>query len=890
MTSTPNLKRACPFTVLYTKPQTPAFPLIHDIYEVVPLPWTQVVPAPADIYVHPNALRLVRKIGGTLPAFPANPYLFTIPGNTRDDAETFVTAMQATIYWTKHRETKNQHATITPGVVNKGGRPPEFHFKLEFQCPRSGIHIVKPNSRKSAPSQKCDCKSWFSISHHVKTDSLRVVWRWDHNHDPYSEDEVSTMRTPKVIANWINERVMSGLGWASIEKLLSCPDLFSMEVDAAIPEAHYVAYDQVRYLIRKQIRVLSKKDDNVIKSISLWNNQLISEGFNTYFPTSTSGTGFIFAFQSDWQKNMLIKHGASMLMLDATHNTVSNYAFDGKLKASSYTFLIRDPIIGKGLPVCWAFTLSLATEPLSQILTWLHDSTGYTPLAVMSDCALAIRNAVRGVYRNMESPPKHYWCLFHVLKAFTANANMHLAERSAEALADFYRLVYEDNINPELSWPLMAAKWSLVSPVFVAYVEQQWIANIQHWSMYYRITTHQGIHTNNYTESWHRILKYKFIPQTERRRMDELVHILKSDVLGYYMRQSARVLHGIQKQSVNQFQLNAKMAAKSYTPDHLTTLGVHIIQHSDQVGFPCSDQAMHVAPFTDSYTLPQFTINSFTNPLSAVYFVSYEQTATARKSRITRCSCPHFERYGSACKHMFYLAMIYNMLVVEATNLSNGPHMTLEEILTLIGDQPTELGPARYDPEGTPRASNFPHHRSVSSLTVPPGSSALPLTTDRLRGTRSSVDLTLSDDESEESDVEIVATGFSAGAPSTVASQSSGHGTVPPQSSGRGTVTPQLSGPETTSGGPLTRPVAPQMSGRDISKLTNKQHQKHIKNLQASGLRALKQVEALLKAPKNRNTFATSATTDTMEQFQKGAQEILGLVKESLGLSDSQIR
>ncbi|POW20306.1 hypothetical protein PSHT_03688, partial [Puccinia striiformis] len=788
MTSTPNLKRACPFTVLYTKPQTPAFPLIHDIYEVVPLPWTQVVPAPADIYVHPNALRLVRKIGGTLPAFPANPYLFTIPGNTRDDAETF-----------------NQHATITPGVVNKGGRPPEFHFKLEFQCPRSGIHIVKPNSRKSAPSQKCDCKSWFSISHHVKTDSLRVVWRWDHNHDPYSEDEVSTMRTPKVIANWINER---------------------MEVDAAIPEAHYVAYDQVRYLIRKQIRVLSKKDDNVIKSISLWNNQLISEGFNTYFPTSTSGTGFIFAFQSDWQKNMLIKHGASMLMLDATHNTVSNYAFDGKLKASLYTFLIRDPIIGKGLPVCWAFTLSLATEPLSQILTWLHDSTGYTPLAVMSDCALAIRNAVRGVYRNMESPPKHYWCLFHVLKAFTANANMHLAERSAEALADFYRLVYEDDINPELSWPLMAAKWSLVSPVFVAYVEQQWIANIQHWSMYYRIvrsiathshnicvpgwllqTAHQGIHTNNYTESWHRILKYKFIPQTERRRMDEL-----------------------------------------------------------------------------------FTINSFTNPLSAVYFVSYEQTATARKSRITRCSCPHFERYGSACKHMFYLAMIYNMLVVEATNLSNGPHMTLEEILTLIGDQPTELGPARYDPEGTPCASNFPHHRSVSSLTVPPGSSALPLTTDRLRGTRSSVDLTLSDDESEESDVEIVATGFSAGAPSTVASQSSGHGTVPPQSSGRGTVTPQLSGPETTSGGPLTRPVAPQMSGRDISKLTNKQHQKHIKNLQASGLRALKQVEALLKAPKNRNTFATSATTDTMEQFQKGAQEILGLVKESLGLSDSQIR
>ncbi|KAI7933639.1 hypothetical protein MJO28_017536, partial [Puccinia striiformis f. sp. tritici] len=112
------LKQPCPFTVPHIKPQSPGFPLIHDIYGVVPL------------------------------------YHFTIPGNTRNGAEAFVSTMQSTI------------------------------------CPRSGIHIVKPDSCKiGAPSQKCDCKSWFWISHHIKTDSLRVAWQWDHNHDPYSEEE-----------------------------------------------------------------------------------------------------------------------------------------------------------------------------------------------------------------------------------------------------------------------------------------------------------------------------------------------------------------------------------------------------------------------------------------------------------------------------------------------------------------------------------------------------------------------------------------------------------------------------------------------------------------------------------------------------------------------------
>ncbi|POV96878.1 hypothetical protein PSHT_14883 [Puccinia striiformis] len=158
------LKRPCPFIVPHIKPQSPVSPLIHDIYGVVPLPWMQEVPTPAGTY----SARLVAHYL----SFPSNPYHFTIPGNTRNGAEAFVSTMQSTIYWTKHRQTENKPTKIVAGVANKG----EFHFKLEFQCPRSGIHIVKPNSLKIAPSQKCDCKSWVWISHHIKTDSLCMAW------------------------------------------------------------------------------------------------------------------------------------------------------------------------------------------------------------------------------------------------------------------------------------------------------------------------------------------------------------------------------------------------------------------------------------------------------------------------------------------------------------------------------------------------------------------------------------------------------------------------------------------------------------------------------------------------------------------------------------------
>ncbi|OAV91229.1 hypothetical protein PTTG_07157 [Puccinia triticina 1-1 BBBD Race 1] len=206
----------------------PYFPLVKDMYEVVPLPWTQEVPSPADQSTHPNSLRLVRKASGAMPVFPHHCHHFTIPGNTRAIADIFVKAMQATVYWAVHKTKTNSPVPRLANTPNRGGRPQQHHFKLEFKCPQKGTHIVCPNLRRSEPSQKCGCLAGFWISHDVATDSLRVCWQWQHNHQPDSNTEMKKRRLPKLVMKWLTEQVIRGLQWPSIEKLLSCLDLFSV--------------------------------------------------------------------------------------------------------------------------------------------------------------------------------------------------------------------------------------------------------------------------------------------------------------------------------------------------------------------------------------------------------------------------------------------------------------------------------------------------------------------------------------------------------------------------------------------------------------------------------------------------------------------------------------
>ncbi|KAA1115313.1 hypothetical protein PGT21_035121 [Puccinia graminis f. sp. tritici] len=326
--------------------------------DVVPPSSTQYIAVPPGVTSAPNAMRLVRHLGGTTPTFAENPHRFTIPGNSFAEALTFVHLMSASIRWIKQRTTPNKSKPAAEPLGR--GRRPESSFKLEYLCPCSGHLKRAENSRKFHESVRCGCKAGFSIAHHIKTNSLRVVWNWQHNHDPTSHSHMKATRLPEIVDQWLKERVDSGLNWEAINNLRRTPDVLDLVSPQIKPEGMAKRmYDRVRYLILTRRVSLARRDPNPFQSLALWAQELQAKSWNCLSDTADSEQ-FLFAFQSPWQQRMLREHGSSMIMLDSTHKSVTNYFLSDGRKISLYSVLIRDPIVGKGVPIAWAFTASEA--------------------------------------------------------------------------------------------------------------------------------------------------------------------------------------------------------------------------------------------------------------------------------------------------------------------------------------------------------------------------------------------------------------------------------------------------------------------------------------------------------------------------------------------------
>ncbi|PLW20948.1 hypothetical protein PCASD_02374 [Puccinia coronata f. sp. avenae] len=103
-----------------------------------------------------------------------------------------------------------------------------------------------------------------------------------------------------------------------------------------------------------------------------------------------------------------------------------------------------------------------------------------------------------------------------------------------------------------------------------------------------------------------------------------------------------KVETGTIRQTTNEFQRHTKEKGESYTTTVTHLLGMHRTQF-----------------------LNHFEISSFTNPTQAFYLVKFEDCGAGLKKRLTSCTCRYFKRHGSSCKHMYHLAKLHSMLVVE---------------------------------------------------------------------------------------------------------------------------------------------------------------------------------------------------------------------------------
>lgn len=271
--------------ISFIQPGPENFPLCHDIYEYVPLPIVTYTEPPIGAENNVKTCRLVRDVTKQPPSFPSNPVCFTLP----DQAETvkiFVAAMRGTVSWNKISIIESQPQTINSDSP-KPGRT-SYHSKIwRYHCPcagapRSELVAVKPGvhrsvsttvnkdgsiqinsknvkaqqtitttingqhkkvvvatevtgepltqphvkTRQREPSTKCRCPAKFFIRRRLDDGMHEVEWHWKHeNHDPFSLDDMKKMRASSQVKEWLSDKVLGGMTWPSLQKLLRNSDL-----------------------------------------------------------------------------------------------------------------------------------------------------------------------------------------------------------------------------------------------------------------------------------------------------------------------------------------------------------------------------------------------------------------------------------------------------------------------------------------------------------------------------------------------------------------------------------------------------------------------------------------------------------------------------------------
>lgn len=279
--------------VNFIKPGTTNFPITTNIYNYVPLPIVTFADPAVGLEDRPNSCRLVRDVTKTPPTFAENPVCFTLPDQAKT-AEVFIAAMRGTISWNQiscNDTTKNSHLTIgnkisrtsyhdkiwrfacpcagaprkaptllsnrpsfPPRVVNttvhKDGRIDIYSRnvravhtvtttthgttkKTVVATEVTGEPSTPPatKSHKRDPSTKCHCTAKFFIRCRFDNRLHEVEWHWKHhNHNPFSLQDMKSMRASGPLKDWLSKKVLAGMTWPTLCKLLRNSDLTRVRI------------------------------------------------------------------------------------------------------------------------------------------------------------------------------------------------------------------------------------------------------------------------------------------------------------------------------------------------------------------------------------------------------------------------------------------------------------------------------------------------------------------------------------------------------------------------------------------------------------------------------------------------------------------------------------
>ncbi|XP_055940992.1 uncharacterized protein LOC129971329 isoform X1 [Argiope bruennichi] len=237
---------------------------------------------------------------------------------------------------------------------------------------------------------------------------------------------------------------------------------------------------------------------------------------------------FALGFQTEAQKDMLMKHSHKILCIDATHGT-NHYDF---FLLSLY---VQDEY-GQGYPVAHFITNDLDFRTLVALFSSLHCRIPNLKVnTVMTDDDGFTFNSVFG------PDIKHLLCQWHVYRAWKRQLTVKVHDKCLRMKMSYELL----NIMNEKSLEDFDNKVSIFISKYLNECQNFVDYFVKNYSTCYRQFPHGGTNTNNYCESFHNQLKTVYFERKFNRRIDELILTLLKMETDRFLKYSSNVVNNV---------------------------------------------------------------------------------------------------------------------------------------------------------------------------------------------------------------------------------------------------------------------------------------------------------------------------------------------------------
>ena len=374
------------------------------------------------------------------------------------------------------------------------------------------------------------------------------------------------------------------------------------------------------------------------------NNIDIYEALKTAKHLAASQLGkdeMMLVIQNDEQRNIYLKNGGECIYVDASHSLTA-YGF-------YLLSLVVEDVDGHGRLVATCITSSTSGAAVQAFLESIKENCPtVTPKYAMTDDDNAEWNAISAVFNDIII----LLCQWHVRKSWSKNLTANGVHGSAfeELNGDLESLIgITKRADFELAVNNFVSKHIVTQPKFIAYFQKHWLQSSQRknaWSSVLRFELRVShLTTNNFVESFHKILKYddRYFKGKKNARCDKLIKVIlqfisdQDDQIEYYRIFGTRLTNFRRQYALEQ--------------------GTALMEDDD---FSCLMDHDQVDESTESGELPktcQFYVSSKSDS-NIQYTVSYNKICHCQFSdqvfcnHAFSCSCSFNRNTNRPCGHI----------------------------------------------------------------------------------------------------------------------------------------------------------------------------------------------------------------------------------------------